>query len=105
MKTAVRCRRREEGESAHHMKGWWIALVPLHSDFDRLSEGGTKLRLPAGHIPKDWIEFLQGSISKSQNHCAEVLAVVLNACPGGRQVAGSRSGACRRYFRCNLLSV
>jgi hypothetical protein len=49
--------------------------VPLHSDFDWLSGGGTKPRMPMAHISTDRFKSLQGSISKSQNHCAEVLGV------------------------------
>jgi hypothetical protein len=38
-----------------------------------LSEVATKLHVPVAHIPEDWIESSQGSISKGQNLCAEVL--------------------------------
>ena len=50
-------------------------LVPLHSDFGRLNKTGTKQRMPVQQAPMDRFDSTQGSISKSQNHCAEVLGL------------------------------
>ena len=49
-----------------------VYLVPLHSDFDRLNKMGPKQPMPVPQPPPDRVNSTQGSISKSQNHCAEV---------------------------------
>src|ERR1700676_913150 len=48
-------------------------LVPLHSDFDRFNKSGPNRPMPVPHAPTDQFDSSTGSISKSQNHCAEVL--------------------------------
>src|ERR1700709_627009 len=48
--------------------------VPPHSDYDRLGKTGSKRRIPIPRSPTGRLNSTQGSISMSQNHCAEVLA-------------------------------
>ena len=50
--------------------------VPLHSDFDRLNKTLPKRRMPVPRPPTDQFDSSQRSISKSQNHCAEVQAFI-----------------------------
>ena len=52
-----------------------VQLVPRHSDFDWLNKTGPRLPTPVSSAPVHWFNSCPGSISKSQNHCVEVLAL------------------------------